>query len=180
MVSYAHVLRKSGGEAIGMAKATGLKLGLVTGTSRANIDGIFNALRGEVDRITFDLVTDATTVANGKPAPDLYLHALEHFDRAPHEAFAIEDTEISREAAVAAGIPCNDFPGVFALRAGIAMEPVSKERLVLTLPPPRPIWHERGRERQKAPRPYPAPETGNKRSRSALPTQDDTDLRRHS
>lgn len=49
-------------------------------------------------------------VERTKPAPDVYLAALEHLGVAPHEAIAIEDSPIGVHAARSAGIFCLAVP----------------------------------------------------------------------
>jgi beta-phosphoglucomutase-like phosphatase (HAD superfamily) len=50
-------------------------------------------------------------VEYGKPAPDIYIRAMQDLAIKPDEIIAIEDSEPSLQSAVAAGIRCVAFPG---------------------------------------------------------------------
>lgn len=45
-------------------------------------------------------------VPNGKPAPDLFLHAARQYNTAPADCVVIEDSASGCQAAAAAGMPC--------------------------------------------------------------------------
>jgi HAD superfamily hydrolase (TIGR01509 family) len=63
----------------------------------------------------FSCVMTAAQVRNPKPHPDPLYRVLEHYRIAPHEALFVGDSEVDRQAAVAAGIPFvaykADLPG---------------------------------------------------------------------
>jgi HAD superfamily hydrolase (TIGR01509 family) len=65
-------------------------------------------------------VFSSTMVANGKPAPDLFLHAAERMGAAPQTCLVIEDTLAGVEAAVAAHMPVIGFTGASHCQAGHA------------------------------------------------------------
>jgi HAD superfamily hydrolase (TIGR01509 family) len=56
-------------------------------------------------------VFSASQVAQGKPAPDLFLFAARRFDARPEECVVVEDSTTGVEAAIAAGIPVVGFCG---------------------------------------------------------------------
>jgi HAD superfamily hydrolase (TIGR01509 family) len=56
----------------------------------------------------FDHVVTIEDVQHGKPAPDLYLHALELVNRPAEACLAYEDSDEGLRAAAAAGIPVVD------------------------------------------------------------------------
>jgi HAD superfamily hydrolase (TIGR01509 family) len=63
----------------------------------------------------FKVVVSADDVARGKPAPDVYLRALQLMDAAPHDTAAIEDSANGIRSAHAAqlaviAIPNHEFP----------------------------------------------------------------------
>lgn len=93
------------------AQASGVQLGLVSTTGPDTVALVLNGLADWVSAGDFSYLGDRTLVARPKPAPDIYLHALEVLQVAPEEALAIEDTPESAMAAVAAGIPTIAFPG---------------------------------------------------------------------
>jgi beta-phosphoglucomutase-like phosphatase (HAD superfamily) len=64
----------------------------------------------------FDAVVTVEDVERGKPAPDLYLAALERLGVAAADCVAYEDTDEGLAAAKAAGIRCIDVRPVLATR----------------------------------------------------------------
>ncbi len=52
----------------------------------------------------FDRVICATMVANGKPAPDIYLYACEQIGERPQDCIAVEDSPNGIKAASSAGL----------------------------------------------------------------------------
>ncbi|PTX54081.1 HAD superfamily hydrolase (TIGR01509 family) [Litoreibacter ponti] len=95
------------------AQEADVKLGFVTTTSQANIRAIFDGLGSTVTRDMFDFVGAAVMVGVGKPAPDIYRHALEVLNLDASDAIAIEDTPPAAEAAIRAGIETLAFPGAY-------------------------------------------------------------------
>jgi len=100
-------------ETIAYAKRAGLKLGFATTTSPDNIQAIFNALDGALQRSMFDFVGSAETVTASKPDPEIYERAMDEMSVIAAECIAIEDTAVSMQAAVAAGIDCVAFAGAY-------------------------------------------------------------------
>jgi HAD superfamily hydrolase (TIGR01509 family) len=56
-------------------------------------------------------IFSASEVANGKPAPDLFLHAAARMGVAPHACAVVEDSRYGVEAARAAGMRALGFAG---------------------------------------------------------------------
>ncbi|MEH6609101.1 MAG: HAD-IA family hydrolase [Halioglobus sp.] len=98
-------------EVIEFAKRTGMQLALVSTTSEENIMATLTVLSGIVNRDDFAFVGNASMVESGKPAPDIYIKAMQDMAIKPDEMIAIEDSEPSLESPVAAGIRCIAFPG---------------------------------------------------------------------
>ncbi|MDG4649663.1 HAD-IA family hydrolase [Roseibacterium sp. SDUM158017] len=98
-------------EAIAETRKAGGRLAFVSGTLADNVDAILAAAR--LSRRDFDLVTDATWDARPKPAPDLYLSALETLGIAAEDVLAVEDNPDGLRAASAAGIRVLAFPGLY-------------------------------------------------------------------
>ncbi len=94
---------------IDAAKGADLQLALVTTAEPEDVDAML-AVTG-FDRSTFSFVGDAESVPARKPAPDIYLAALDRLSITPAEALAVEETAESAEAARALGIHCVSFPG---------------------------------------------------------------------
>ncbi|KQR69214.1 HAD family hydrolase [Rhizobium sp. Leaf341] len=67
-------------------------------------------ITGLIDRLEPHIFS-ATMVTNGKPAPDLFLHAAEAMDVAPENCIVIEDSPAGIVAAKAAGMRVFAFTG---------------------------------------------------------------------
>jgi len=63
-------------------------------------------------------IFSAAMVANGKPAPDLFLHAAGEMGRAPDGCIVIEDSLPGVQAAVAAGMTVLGFTGASHIQDG--------------------------------------------------------------
>ena len=101
-------------ETIAAARTAGIKLGFASTTSAANIDAMFAATGPALTRSIFDELSSEDTVANGKPAPDVYVEILHRLGVHAAEAVAIEDTMQSAEASRSAGIATLIVPGRIA------------------------------------------------------------------
>lgn len=86
------------------AKTTGLKLGIVTTTSRENVLTLLKVTLGETAINWFDVIAAGAEVAAKKPAPDIYLHAIQQLGVKPTSCVAFEDSTIGLKAAYSAGI----------------------------------------------------------------------------
>ena len=91
-----------------------LRLGFVTTTSEANIDAVFFAVANQLNRSDFNFIGNDKIASNTKPNPEIYLEALSELQLDAQHCVAIEDTQISMRAALAADIRCIAFPGAFA------------------------------------------------------------------
>ena len=89
------------------AVALGLGLAVASSSSRAWVEGHL-ASHGLLDR--FGCLRCRDDVARAKPAPDLYLAAVEALGVAPREAVAVEDSPNGVAAAKAAGLACIAVP----------------------------------------------------------------------
>jgi len=67
-------------------------------------------LTGLYDRFAGHIFS-ATEVANGKPAPDLFLHAASRMGAAPADCVVVEDSRYGVQAARAAGMRCFGYVG---------------------------------------------------------------------
>ena len=106
------------------ARATGLKIAFASTTSPENIAAMFAATAPALTAVDFDLVLSGDDVTAIKPAPDIYLRALERLGIAADEAIAIEDTATSMAAPLAAHIPTVIVPGVIAQLQDFGQTPV--------------------------------------------------------
>jgi len=80
----------------------GVKLALITGTSRSEVEG----LAGSGVLETFDAIVTGDGVARGKPAPDPYLKAMDRLGIGAAEGVAVENAPYGITSAVAAGLYC--------------------------------------------------------------------------
>jgi len=94
-------------ELIHEATEAGLGLAVASSSDRAWVEGLLTK-HGLIE--SFDTVVCAEDVAQTKPAPDLFLKALEHLNVEAREAIAFEDSEHGAGAAKAAGIFCVAVP----------------------------------------------------------------------
>lgn len=97
-------------ETIRDAKARGLKVGLVTTTSEANVAALIEALTPAVRTADFDVIVDASSVPQPKPDKAAYEFAVASLGEATAGCVAVEDNLDGVRAAVAAGLPCVAFP----------------------------------------------------------------------
>ena len=119
-------------ELIANARAKGLKLAFASTTSPENIAAMFAATAPSLTAAHFDLVLSGDDVTAIKPAPDIYLHALERLGIAADEAIAIEDTATSMAAPLAAHIPTVIVPGMIAKSQNFGETPVLQSLGTLT------------------------------------------------
>ena len=106
------------------ARAKSLKLAFASTTSPENIATMFAATTPALTAAHFDLVLSGDDVTAIKPAPDIYLRALERLGVAADEAIAIEDTATSMAAPLAAHIPTIIVPGMIARSQDFGQTPV--------------------------------------------------------
>ena len=83
------------------ARALDLQLAIASNSSHEHVGRHLSRLG--LERF-FALTCCREDVAAGKPAPDLYLRAIQHFGVAPAEAIALEDSTAGTIAARAAGL----------------------------------------------------------------------------
>jgi HAD superfamily hydrolase (TIGR01509 family) len=86
------------------AIAAGVKLGVCTTSNPKFIDAVLD-LFGPDRKAKFDFVHAGDVVAKKKPAPDIYLLALETLGLPTHECMVIEDSRNGLLAAMGAGLP---------------------------------------------------------------------------
>jgi 2-haloalkanoic acid dehalogenase type II len=95
-------------------KAAGYKLAAVSNTEQSDDSQLEDALQRAGLREPFDVVLTSTSVGDRKPAPGLYLRALELLGCTPSEAIMVgDDARVDLAGAGALGIPT-----VLVLRPG--------------------------------------------------------------
>lgn len=97
------------------AHAAQMPMAIATTTTPANIDALLRTPLGSDWRRLFVTVCDGSTVKNKKPAPDVYLAALEALGLPASECLAFEDSENGLRAARAAGIPTLITPTAYTV-----------------------------------------------------------------
>ncbi len=97
------VLRPGVERLLAEAPAHGVRLAIATTTSRPNIEALLKAtLRAQ----PFEVIAAGDEVAAKKPAPDVYLLALERLGLPAESCVAIEDTLNGLRSAQQAGLAC--------------------------------------------------------------------------
>lgn len=97
-------------DTIRAARRQGLKLGLVTTTSTANVAALMDALAPELGAGDFDVVVDSASVEAPKPDRAAYDFALRSLGEQAQSCVAVEDNVDGVRAATAAGVACVAFP----------------------------------------------------------------------
>ena len=95
------------------AHKNNIKTGFVTSTTTDNIDAVFKTLNNQIKKNYFDFIGNNTLIKKAKPAPDIYIKALNSLELNSSECIAIEDTVESALSADRAKIRCVAFPGLF-------------------------------------------------------------------
>jgi HAD superfamily hydrolase (TIGR01509 family) len=88
------------------AQDAGWTLAVCSTSAEASVRAILEHVAGHDRAARFDLVLAGDVVAHKKPAPDIYLLALQRSAVAPATALVIEDSRNGLLAAVGAGLRC--------------------------------------------------------------------------
>jgi beta-phosphoglucomutase family hydrolase len=88
------------------AYAGRLPMAVATGATRAICSKTLNSLHLLEH---FRAIVTADDVANGKPAPDIFIEAARRLDVSPTECYAFEDADLGLQAARAAGMVAIDI-----------------------------------------------------------------------
>lgn len=95
------------------ARAAGLKLAVASTTTPRNVATLMRANLGPAGEDVFDVVSAGDMVENKKPAPDVYLRALDELGLPPAACLVFEDTHLglvsARNAGLDAVITVNDY-----------------------------------------------------------------------
>lgn len=97
------------------ARAAGLRLAIATTTNHPSVEALCQSCWHRAADEVFDVIAAGDVVARKKPAPDVYLLALERLNLGPHEALAFEDTANGIEAARAAGLAVLALPSTYSV-----------------------------------------------------------------
>ena len=88
------------------AQDAGWKLGVASTSAEASVHAILEYAVGAERAARFDVFLAGDCVPKKKPAPDIYLLALENLAVDPAAVLVVEDSRNGLEAAVAAGLRC--------------------------------------------------------------------------
>lgn len=91
---------------IAAAQDAGWKLAVASTSAEPSVRAILEYAVGRERADRFDVFLAGDVVAHKKPAPDIYLLALEKLGLPPAEVLVVEDSRNGLEAAVAAGLRC--------------------------------------------------------------------------
>ncbi len=87
------------------ARAAGLRLAIATTTTPTNVTTLLQHSLGEGTEAWFEVIAAGDIVPAKKPAPDIYLWALDALKLSPAECMAFEDSGNGIRASLGAGIP---------------------------------------------------------------------------
>ena len=107
------VLRPGIRQLISDTAKNGLRLAIATTTSVPNVEALLQAAYGSDGMGLFEVICAGDSVPAKKPAPDIYISALEQLGLNADECIAIEDSRNGLLSANAAGIPTIITPGVY-------------------------------------------------------------------
>jgi HAD superfamily hydrolase (TIGR01509 family) len=86
------------------AREAGLRLAIATTTTPANISTLLEATLGAESIGWFDVIAAGDIVPNKKPAPDIYVYALQKMGLAAEDCIAVEDSENGILSSTRAGL----------------------------------------------------------------------------
>ncbi|MDP1765981.1 MAG: HAD family hydrolase [Methylotenera sp.] len=86
------------------ARAAGLRLAIATTTTPENVTALLKYTLGEDSLDWFEVIAAGDIVPAKKPAPDIYLWALEKLQLEPEECIAFEDSENGLKSSLGAGL----------------------------------------------------------------------------
>ncbi len=98
---------------INEARSCGLALAIATTTSPANVEALVRAIWGCDAHAVFDVIAAGDEVIAKKPAPDVYLLALQRLGLPATAAIAFEDSRNGMRSARAAGLRVVVTPGIY-------------------------------------------------------------------
>jgi len=113
MAQGAMTLRPGVLEVIAQARGAGLRLAVATTTSRPNVEALSAACFGQPAGEVFEVIAAGDEVAAKKPAPDVYLLALDRLGLPGPACVAIEDSRNGVLSALGAKIPVVVTPSAY-------------------------------------------------------------------
>jgi len=86
------------------ARACGLRLAIATTTTPQNVTTLLTATLGEDSIAWFEVIAAGDAVPGKKPAPDIYIYALQKLGLSASECMAFEDSENGLLSSMGAGL----------------------------------------------------------------------------
>lgn len=86
------------------AREAGLRLGIATTTTPENVTYLLKATLGEESVGWFECIAAGDIVPAKKPAPDIYLYAMEQMNLGPEDCLAFEDSDNGVRSSTAANL----------------------------------------------------------------------------
>jgi beta-phosphoglucomutase-like phosphatase (HAD superfamily) len=86
------------------ARNAGLRLAIATTTTPENVTTLLGTTLGDESIHWFDCIAAGDVVPNKKPAPDIYLYAMQQMDLAPANCLAVEDSDNGLLSSLRAGL----------------------------------------------------------------------------
>jgi len=95
------------------ARAAGLRLGIATTTTPANVSALLKNTLGEEGESWFEVIAAGDIVPAKKPAPDIYTYAMQAMNLSAKDCIAFEDSENGIQSSMGADlktiITINDY-----------------------------------------------------------------------
>ncbi len=109
----AAILRPGVRDFIQEAGDNGYRLAIATTTSAPNVEALLQSAYGSEGTARFEVICGGDSVANKKPAADIYLLTLQQLRLGPDDCVAIEDSRNGLLSARGAGIPTVVTPSIY-------------------------------------------------------------------
>lgn len=114
-------------ELLDAARALGLRIGIA---SNSPLRSVTEALDGLGIRPYFATLATVDQVQRGKPAPDVYLLALQRLGIPPVAAIAVEDSATGMSGALAAGLRCAVVPNAITAQQDFSLATARFDSLI--------------------------------------------------
>ena len=95
------------------AASQGMRLAIATTTSVPNVEALLESAYGDEGMGLFEVICAGDSVPAKKPAPDIYLDALDQLSLNANECIALEDSRNGLLSATSAGIATIITPGIY-------------------------------------------------------------------
>jgi HAD superfamily hydrolase (TIGR01509 family) len=105
LLAEGHIPLRTGVEhLLAEARSSGMRLAIVTTTTPANVEALLENTLGPESIGWFEVIAAGDVVPAKKPAPDIYLWAMDQMGLSPQQCLALEDSDNGVRSARDAGI----------------------------------------------------------------------------